>query len=306
MRDAANAVTFDVEEYFQVRNLSGIVAREDWERIPSRVETQVARVLDLLAEREVRATFFCLGWVAERQPRLIRRIAERGHEIASHGYDHRLVEEMGSVEGFREDLRRAGRALEDASGRRVVGYRASNFSITSGTLWALDVLAEEGYRYDSSLYPVRHPTYGIPAAPRGPHRRTTAGGASLWEFPLLTWRVAGRNVGVAGGGWLRMLPLGWILRGIRQARREARPAVLYLHPWELDPDQPRLGLRGLAAYRHYHGLTHTAARLSRALREAAPLIRLEELADRLEGEGAAPRGPDPTQAPGAPSPTLPR
>jgi len=164
----------------------------------------------------------------------------------------------------------------------VVGFRASNFSVTRATLWVLDVLAEEGYRYDSSVYPVRHPTYGIPDFPRAPHARAVANGARIWEFPLLTWRVLGRNLGVAGGGWLRLLPIGVVLRGLAQSRRDGRPAVLYLHPWELDPEQPRHAAGRLATFRHYHGLERTADKLRRVLREGRPFLPMRDLVDRLE------------------------
>jgi len=256
-----NFLSVDLEDYLHAESLAGVV-RGEWGRWPSRLEGATERLLALLAEAGVRATFFCLGWAAERHPWLVRRIASQGHEIASHGYSHRPLWEL-EPDSFRQEVRRSKRLLEDISGQEVIGYRAPTFSVVHQTLWALSVLAEEGYRYDSSIFPVRHDRYGIPRAPRFIHRRD-----GLWEIPPATVRLLGTNVPVAGGGYLRLLPFGflrWALRRIN--RREGHPFVLYVHPWELDPDQPRLPVGGLNALRHYRGLDRAEERLRRLLGE---------------------------------------
>ena len=226
------------------------------------------RLLSLFAKCGVRATFFILGWVAERDGSIVRRIAEAGHEVASHGYGHRLVYDQ-TPEAFREDVRRARRVLQDLSGQPVNGYRAPSFSITNRSLWALDVLVEEGYTYDTSIFPIRHDRYGIPDAPR--HAFFVGRGFSpadhgLLEIPASTIHLAGANLPIAGGGYFRLLPYWWTRFGIRRVNRvEGKPAVFYLHPWEIDPGQPRLKGSWLTRTRHYSNLSQTGGRLRRLL-----------------------------------------
>ena len=280
MSGVRNAMTVDVEDYFQVSAFNRTVARSRWEDLPSRVTANTERLLHLLAEHDVRATFFVLGWVAERHPSLVALIADLGHEIASHGYSHRLVYEQ-TQRGFREDVRRAKDVIENAGGQRVEGYRAPSFSITSRTLWALDILIEEGYRYDASIFPIRHDRYGIPGSPRHPYVLTRERGA-LVEVPGSTARLGPVNLPVAGGGYFRILPYGWTRWGIaRLNEREHRPAVFYLHPWEIDPDQPRLHASWLSRFRHYRHLDQTEPRLRRLLADFrfAPLRQVLDEAE---------------------------
>ncbi|WP_224957146.1 XrtA system polysaccharide deacetylase [Geomonas subterranea] len=259
-----NALTIDVEDYFQVNAFQPYIPRESWDSYPLRVSDNVARLLDILEQYGVHGTFFILGWIARRQPQLVREIQGRGHEIASHGYGHQLIFAIGP-KLFREDVRRAKLVLEDAAGVPVRGYRAPTYSITRDSLWAFDILSEEGYSYDSSVFPIHHDTYGIPDAPRFPYRVRTSGGM-LHEFPLSTLplRVAGRSLQfpIAGGGYLRLLPAPLIRWGIQRINAvEGQPTVLYLHPWEIDPGQPRVqaGLR--ARFRHYVNLSRTEGKL---------------------------------------------
>jgi polysaccharide deacetylase family protein (PEP-CTERM system associated) len=231
----------------------------------SRVAANVARVLDLLAGSGTRGTFFVLGWVGERHPDVVRAIAAAGHEVASHGYDHRRVTEQTPAE-FRESVRRSRLLLEDLTGTPVLGFRAPSFSIVPGREWALDLLIEEGYAYDSSLFPIRRPGYGYPGAKREPYRIERAGG-SLLELPPATLRRAGWTLPAAGGAYLRILPFGLVRAAFADAERRNVPATFYLHPWELDPDQPRLAVSASARFRHYTGLRRTEGRVARLLSE---------------------------------------
>lgn len=259
-----NALTIDVEDYFQVSAFETIVPRAAWNRYDSRVERATQRLLDLLERRDVRATFFVLGWIADRMPALVRRIADAGHEVGSHSYDHRLVYELTPDE-FLTDLRQAGRAIEDATGLPVRAYRAPSFSLTARSQWAFDVLIEEGYACDSSVFPIHHDRYGLVGAPRHAHLVRRAGGA-IWEVPPSTIQIAGLTLPVAGGGYFRLYPFEWTRLAIERLNtQEERPAVVYLHPWELDPDQPRLTAPGLARFRHYVNLDKTESRLERLL-----------------------------------------
>jgi polysaccharide deacetylase family protein (PEP-CTERM system associated) len=261
-----NAMSVDVEDYFQVSAFDQAVPRTQWDSFESRVTANTERVLATLARRSTRATFFVLGWVAERYPALVREIADRGHEIASHGYDHRLVFDL-TPEEFRADLRRARTAIESAAGVQVRGYRAPSFSITERSLWALDILIEEGYTYDASIFPIHHDRYGLPSAPRHIHTITRSAG-TLWEVPGSTTRVSGMNLPIAGGGYFRLLPYGWTRLGIARVNRlEKQPVVFYIHPWELDPEQPRLPASQLTRLRHYRNLNETVPRLERLLSE---------------------------------------
>ena len=259
-----NAMSIDVEDYFHVSVFDGVVPRSSWDRMESRVCANTERLLDLFDEFKVRSTFFVLGWVGERHPDLVKSIARRGHEVASHGYAHRLIYDQTPTT-FREDVRRAKRILEDASGRRVAGYRAPSYSITPRSLWALDVLVEEGYQYDSSIFPIRHDRYGIPISGRRPYQIERNVG-TLTEVPGSTTRVGPMNLPVAGGGYFRLLPYWWTRWGIGRVNRlEGRAAVFYLHPWEIDPDQPRLPAGWLGRFRHYRNLDCTEARLRQLL-----------------------------------------
>jgi polysaccharide deacetylase family protein (PEP-CTERM system associated) len=261
-----NAMSVDVEDYFHVSVFDGVVARSAWAQMPSRVVNNTARLLDLFEAFHVRATFFVLGWVAERYPALVRDIASRGHEIGSHGFAHQLIYRQTAPE-FRDDVRRAKHTLEDAAGVRVDGYRAPSFSVTAQSLWALDVLIEEGFRYDASIFPIRHDRYGIPSSPRHPYVVRRQGG-ELLEVPGSTIRVAGANVPIAGGGYFRILPYGWTRWGIARLNTiEQRPAIFYIHPWELDPDQPRLPASRFGRFRHYRNLRQTERRLRALLGE---------------------------------------
>lgn len=255
-----NAMSIDVEDYFHVSVFDGIVPRSTWSDMESRVCRNTERLLDIFDEFKVRSTFFVLGWVAERHRHLVREIAARGHELASHGYAHRLIYDQ--TEGaFREDVRRAKAIIEDAGGCAVGGYRAPSYSITSRSLWALDVLIEEGYWYDSSIFPIRHDRYGIPVSPREPFCIQRRGGP-LMEVPGSTVRVGPLNLPVGGGGYFRILPYGWTRWGIAHLNQvENRAAVFYLHPWEIDPEQPRLHAGWLGRVRHYRNLAETETRL---------------------------------------------
>lgn len=259
-----NALTVDVEDYFQVSALAPAIARESWDSRECRVERNVQRLLSLFAERGARATFFTLGWIAERYPALVRDIVAGGHELGSHGYSHLRASEQSRAE-FLSDVRGAKALLEDIGGRPVLGFRAPSFSIGAGNLWAFDVLVEAGYRYSSSVYPVRHDHYGMPDAPRFPYRPRVG----LTEIPITTTPVLGRNLPAGGGGYFRFAPYRfsrWALRRVNE--QERRPAIFYMHPWEIDPEQPRIAGIGLKSrFRHYVNLGRTEGRLDRLLRD---------------------------------------
>jgi len=264
MAEIANALTVDVEDYFQVSALAPHIARSDWERIPCRVERNVDALLSLFAASGVRATFFTLGWIAERYPGLVKAIVAEGHELASHGYGHLRIHEQTPAE-FSADIRRAKRLLEDLAGTPVKGYRAPSFSIDKRTLWAFDCIAEAGHSYSSSVYPVRHDLYGMPDAPRFPYRPR----ADLLEIPVTTAAVFNRNLPAGGGGYFRLLPYAASRALIRRVNElERRSSVFYFHPWEIDPAQPRVGVRALKTrFRHYVNLRRTEPRLRRLLRD---------------------------------------
>jgi polysaccharide deacetylase family protein (PEP-CTERM system associated) len=263
-----NALTIDVEDYFQVHAFAGAVQRQQWETLPGRVEANTGTFLDLLAEGGAHATFFVLGWVAERHPGLIRRIVEDGHELASHGWEHTHVHRQ-TPEQFRADIRRTKALLEDLGGAPVTGYRAASFSIDESTPWAHEILAEEGHRYSSSIYPIRHDHYGTADAPRFPYRpRGTAG---VVEVPITTVRLFGRNFPCGGGGYFRLLPYPasrWLMRRVNGSDRQ--PCIFYCHPWEFDPRQPRVANVGLKSrFRHYVNIGRMADRLRMLLDEFA-------------------------------------
>jgi polysaccharide deacetylase family protein (PEP-CTERM system associated) len=260
-----NVMTVDVEDYFHVEAFSDIVDRDRWDDYQSRVVENTRRTIDLLDVAGARATFFVLGWVADRHPGLVRDIAARGHELACHSHWHRLVYRLDPEE-FRRDTVRARDAIEQAAGVPVSGYRAPSYSITKQSLWALDVLAELGFTYDSSIFPIYHDFYGIPTAPRRPFVVQTSAGAIV-EFPMTTFRVwpFSHNFPVGGGGYLRILPFWYTRRGLRRVQREGMPFISYFHPWELDPEQPRLPGRLASRLRHYSKLQEMAGRLRQLL-----------------------------------------
>jgi polysaccharide deacetylase family protein (PEP-CTERM system associated) len=265
-RGVVNAMTIDVEDYFHVSVFDGTFPRHQWSQLESRVCANTDRLLRIFEDANVRATFFVLGWVAERFPSLVERIAAHSHEIASHGYAHRLVYDQ-TPSTFREDVRRAKALLEDVSGRRVLGFRAPSYSVTPRSLWALDILIEEGYVYDTSIFPIRHDRYGIPLSPRHAYILERPSGA-LIEVPASTATCGPLNVPIAGGGYFRILPYAWTRWGIsRVNQREGKPIVFYLHPWEIDPLQPRLPAGWLGRFRHYRNLHETETRLDHLLHD---------------------------------------
>lgn len=262
-------LSVDVEDYYHIEAAYGRVDRRDWRKYPSRVERNTDLLLELFARHDRKATFFILGDVARHHTTLARRIASAGHEIASHGHNHDRLHRL-TPQSFRADLSACRKLLEDQTGQRVCGYRAPTFSVTTGTRWAIDVLIELGFEYDSSVFPVTHPAYGVPGAPLEPfHVTGTSDGKALLEVPPLVWRTMGRRVAVAGGGYFRLLPLWFMKQGLRQAARENRPAVLYFHPWEFDPDMPRLPLSATGRLRTYTGLRTAAAKLESIITQPA-------------------------------------
>jgi polysaccharide deacetylase family protein (PEP-CTERM system associated) len=269
-----NALTVDVEDYFQVSAFERRIPRSDWDRWESRVVANTQRMLALLAERGVRGTFFVLGWVAEKFPALVREIDAAGHEIGSHSYWHRLIYQL-TPEEFRADLRRSKAVLEGIVGRAVTLYRAPSFSITPRSRWALDVLAEEGFRTDASIFPVRHDRYGMREAPCEPHAYDLPAG-QLEEFPASVYSLAGCRLPASGGGYFRLYPLKLTLAAARQANRRGRPFMFYIHPWEIDPQQPRVaGIGWKSRWRHYVNLDRVEAKLQRLL-EALPFGTLTD------------------------------
>jgi polysaccharide deacetylase family protein (PEP-CTERM system associated) len=257
-----NALTIDVEDYFQVSAFARYIPRDQWDSRECRVEHNVMRILDLLAEHQTRATFFTLGWIAERYPALVRRIVEGGHELASHGYGHQRASDLSPAE-FGADVVHAKKLLEDIAGQAVQGYRAPSFSIGSSNLWAFDSLARAGYRYSSSIYPIRHDHYGMPDSPRFAYRVASG----VLEVPVTTVRLLHRNVPSSGGGYFRLLPYPvsrWLLRKVNQQDREA--VVFYFHPWEIDPGQPRIpGIDARTRFRHYVNIPRMQGRLQQLL-----------------------------------------
>lgn len=262
-----NGLSVDVEDYFQVQALASVYPRSGWDGYESRVERNTELILDLFSEAGVKATFFTLGWIAERRPGLIRRIAEDGHEVASHGCSHVRVDSQCPVE-FREDVRRSRGILEDLAGAPVRGYRAATFSVGPRTPWAWRVLEEEGYAYSSSVYPVARDFYGMPDAPRTAYK--PEGATTLVEIPISTVRLGNRNWPCGGGGYFRLLPYGLSRAAIRRVNGEGAPAVFYIHPWELDPEQPRpAGVPLKSRFRHYTNLSKTRHRLGRLAHDFA-------------------------------------
>jgi len=258
-------MSVDVEDYFMVEAFSGSVRLDSWDSWPSRVVNNTKKILDLFDKYEVKGTFFMVGWVAQKFPALVQDVQRRGHELACHSYWHRTVYSL-TPEEFRQDTRNAVRAIEDAAGVKVLGYRAPSWSITKSCLWALDILAEEGFTYDSSIYPIRHDLYGVPGAQRFPYTMACKSGRGLREFPPTTVRLFGQNLPGAGGGYLRIFPMSythWVFRKFERDYGER--VVVYVHPWELDPKQPRISKSLKSTLRHYTGLRSTAHKLEELL-----------------------------------------
>jgi len=262
-----NAMTVDVEDYFHVAALAKSIDRSSWDQMEYRAEASTRRLLDLFEESNIHATFFVLGWVARRSPDLVREIARRGHEVASHGMSHKLVFNQ-TPEEFSSETYESKALLEDIIGARVSGYRASTYLITRRSLWALDILHEAGFEYDSSIFPIHHDVYGIPDAPQMPSRISTPKGASIVEFPMSTAPMFGTRLPVSGGGYFRLLPY-WLTRaGLRKLNTDlGRPFIFYLHPWEVDPEQPRVKAGWKSRLRHYTNLDRCEARLRRLIGE---------------------------------------
>jgi len=273
-------LSVDVEDYFQVEAFAGSVSRESWNQWPSRVVANTQRVLDLFDEYNAKATFFFVGWVAKHFSHLVREVQSRGHELACHSYWHRTVYSL-SPDEFRADTRQAKKVIEDAAGVEVRGYRAPSWSITKYCLWALDILAEEGFTYDSSIYPIHHDLYGVPGAKRFPYTHACGNGLELREFPPATLRFAGTNFPVAGGGYLRILPSAFTEHAFRTFEKNYRErVVVYLHPWELDPDQPRIHGPLKSRLRHYTSLRRMENKLSAVLSRH----KFQRFSDVLVGE----------------------
>lgn len=276
----SNALTIDVEDYFQVAALAEAVDRNRWHAMEYRVEANVNRLLTLLDEAQCKATFFTLGWVADKSPNLVKAIQRAGHEVASHGYSHQLIYNQ-TPEVFREETRRSKQTLEDITGEAITGYRAASYSITNQSRWALDILAEEGFTWDSSIFPVHHDRYGMPGTPRWPHKLTTDKGYELAEFPLSTLKFPGYTLPIAGGGYFRLFPYWFSRWGLGSINRQGQPFVFYLHPWEIDPGQPRLDVKWFSRFRHYNNLDVCEQRLTRLLRH----FNFTNMSDVLRSQG---------------------
>jgi polysaccharide deacetylase family protein (PEP-CTERM system associated) len=276
----AHVLTVDVEDYFHVEAFAGYVHRESWDQWPCRVVENTERLLDLFERHQAKATFFFLGWVAARFPKLVRLVHARGHELACHSYWHRTIYSL-SPGGFRKDTRLAKHVIEDAAGTRVIGYRAPSWSITRECVWALDILAEEGFVYDSSVYPTHHDLYGLAGARRFPYFHACGNGLKLREYPPATLRFLGTSFPVAGGGYLRILPAVYTEKAFRvYEKKYGERVMVHLHPWELDPQQPKIPAKLLSRFRHYTNLVGMSAKLSALLRRH----KFERLCDVVASE----------------------
>jgi polysaccharide deacetylase family protein (PEP-CTERM system associated) len=274
-----NALTVDVEDYYHVSAFARNINQSDWDTYPSRVEVNTYRLLDLFSRYQIKATFFVLGWIAERYTKLVSDIDESGHEVACHGYSHQLIYNQ-TRETFQEETRRAKSILEDLIQKPVLGYRAASYSITNMSKWALDILAEEGFIYDSSIFPIHHDRYGIPDAKEDPHTLQTPIGNSIVEFPLSTAKIFGYKMPVAGGGYFRLYPYSFTKMGLSKLNSDNRPFIFYLHPWEIDPKQPRIKTNLLSRFRHYNNLDKCEARLEMLLKDFEFDTVLEVLKDQ--------------------------
>jgi polysaccharide deacetylase family protein (PEP-CTERM system associated) len=261
-----HAMTVDVEDYYHVAAFAKVIDPNDWDKWPSRVEANTHRLLQLFDDANIKITFFILGWVAERYPDLVKSIRAQGHEIASHGYSHQLIYKQ-SPEIFRAETAKSKQILEDLGQTPIIGYRAASYSITRKSLWALDILAELGFTWDSSIFPTRHDNYGIPGSPEEPYRIITSSGTSLLEFPLTTAKVMGQAIPAAGGGYFRQYPYAlskWLFE--RASLNQSKPQIFYLHPWEIDPEQPRVpNASWFSNFRHYTNLKRCLPRLERMI-----------------------------------------
>jgi polysaccharide deacetylase family protein (PEP-CTERM system associated) len=273
-----HALSVDVEDWFQVLNMAHLIERSAWSDFELRCGDSTRRLLDLFDRRGAKATFFFLGWIAERLPQLVLDVKSAGHEIGTHGYDHRVLPDLGQ-QGFAADLARTSAILTELAGSAPRAFRACTWSIGKRTPWAIDELVRAGITLDSSIQPVRHPDYGVPRAPTLPYRLTTDAG-ELLEFPPLTWDLLGRHLPVGGGGYLRLLPLAMLRAGLRQKQAAGAPGCIYLHPWEVDPEQPRQPLGGLRGFRHYVNLGRTLDKLDRLLRDFPFTTMSQALAQR--------------------------
>ena len=278
MNEIINAMTIDVEDYFQVSNFEHIVKKEDWDKYECRVVNNTRKILDILSENNTKATFFILGWIAEHFPELVKEIDAKGHETASHGYWHRLVYDMSKDE-FRKDLTQSMRLLENIIGKKVIGYRAPSCSITEDSLWAIDVLKENGIRYDASIFPVHHTRYGIPNASRFMNKRQKDG---MVEFPFSTIKLFGNNIPVAGGGYFRLYPYLFNKWAINKINKANSSAMVYIHPWEIDPGQPRMDIGLMYGFRHYVNLKQNENKLKKLIKDfrfdtVANILRTDNL-----------------------------
>jgi polysaccharide deacetylase family protein (PEP-CTERM system associated) len=281
LQSLKDVISVDVEDYFHAEAMAPVVERSQWDKYACRVEGNTQRLLDLFASHQIQATFFVVGWVAERYPSLVREIVAAGHELACHSYWHRLIYKLNPKD-FREDTQRAKDVIQQIAGQAIYGYRAPTYSIVASSLWALQILVELGFTYDSSIFPIQHDRYGIPSAPRAPFRIKTPAGP-LMEYPLTTFRIWKHSMPVAGGGYLRLLPMWYTWFGISRARQEGLPIIAYVHPWEIDPDQPRLPGTLTSRLRHYTNLSKTYARMSDMLREGTfTSFRESGLAEMVE------------------------
>lgn len=262
-----NAMTIDVEDYFQVAAFADQISTTQWSKMESRVERNTHKILELFEKNNIRATFFVLGWVAERYPNIVTEISSRGHEIACHGYSHQLIYNQDQKDFYSETLK-AKDILEDIINKKVIGYRAASYSITRQSLWALDVLTDLGFEYDSSIVPVRHDLYGIPGMPRNPHSLKAPNSKTLIEFPPTTLSIFGNNIPVAGGGYFRLYPYWFSKLSFKWINNsEKMPVIFYLHPWEVDPDQPKMEGKWFSKFRHYNNLTKCESRLDTLLKD---------------------------------------
>jgi polysaccharide deacetylase family protein (PEP-CTERM system associated) len=282
--DLVNAFSIDVEDYFHVEALAPSIPRADWSKMEYRCEASMQKLLELMAEHGVRGTMFVLGWVAERSPQLVREIVRAGHEVACHGFSHRLIYKQDREEFFQETAR-AKKLLEDQAGKPVLGYRAASFSIIEQSMWALDCLIDLGFTYDSSVFPVRHDRYGMPNAELAPYKITAPSGRSIVEFPMSVATLGNLRVPVSGGGYFRILPYAVTRAGLRQINRSRRqPFMFYLHPWEIDPEQPRIAASRFSRFRHYTNLARCEGRLRRLMTD----FRFSTVRQVLAAEGLVP------------------
>lgn len=271
-----HALSIDIEEFFQIHALSSVIKPESWETFPSSVEQNTDKILKLLDVRGIHATFFCLGWVARRHPGFIRKIHSLGHEIACHGYSHQVIYSQDS-HAFRDDVEKAKKILEDTTGDMVIGYRAPTYSITNSTLWALDILEDLGFKYDSSIFPIYHDNYGIPDAPRFPYKFSTH---DMAEFPISTLRIGRYNLPIAGGGYFRLFPYQLTKIGLNALERRNQPFIFYIHPWEFNPDNPLIsGISLLSRFRTYVGISRSLKRFSALLHDFTFTTVSQVLAD---------------------------